>query len=139
MKLAGGCFCGALRYRVTGDPVVVCHCHCLHCRRISGAAFVTWAEFRTKDFAFTQGTPAEFQSRPGVTRTFCAQCGTPVTYRNANTPRQVDLTACSLDRPEKLEPGDHLFCDRLLPWIHLDDGLPRHSRARAAAPRRPRL
>ncbi len=135
MRLAGGCFCGALRYRVTGEPVVVCHCHCLHCRRISGAPFVTWVEVRRRDFAFTKGKPARFQSRRGVTRTFCSKCGTPVTYRRGAAPPTVDVTACSLDRPESLRILDHVFFDRRLPWIRLADGLPDHPRARKASPR----
>ncbi len=39
MTMEGGCFCGAIRYQVDGPPRRVTHCHCLHCRRTSGAPF----------------------------------------------------------------------------------------------------
>ncbi len=35
----GGCMCGALRYRVSGAPVLVGICHCETCRRNAGAPY----------------------------------------------------------------------------------------------------
>lgn len=124
MKWEGGCFCGAIRYEAEGDPGVVTHCHCLHCRRTSGAPFVTWVEFPAERFSFTRGTPQSFESRPGVTRTFCPSCGTPLTYRLAETPGTVDLVACSLDDPGGVTPQDHVFFDRRISWVRPADGLP---------------
>jgi hypothetical protein len=31
MSLTGGCYCGALRYEVTGDPMFQGQCHCREC------------------------------------------------------------------------------------------------------------
>ncbi len=30
MTREGGCFCGAVRYTVTGEPKNTAHCYCLH-------------------------------------------------------------------------------------------------------------
>ena len=128
-SLEGGCFCGALRYRVTGKFGVT-HCHCLHCRKIGGAPFVTWVETQRSDFAWTRGRPVEFSPRSGVTRTYCADCGSPLTYRNHEHPDSIDVTAGTLDDPLGLRPEDHVWFDRRLPWIHVDDGLPRYARGR---------
>ena len=135
MRLEGGCFCGAVRYRIDGGPSRVTHCHCVHCRRLSGAAFVTWAEFRLDDMTCTSGKPKTLESRPGVTRSFCGDCGTPLTFRDAgDAPAVVDVIVCSLDEPEGLVPQDHVWCDRELPWIRIADGLARYPRGRAAGP-----
>jgi hypothetical protein len=40
-KLAGGCMCGAVRYRISGVPMVAALCHCDRCRSQSGSAFST--------------------------------------------------------------------------------------------------
>ena len=124
MVYEGGCFCGAVRYRAQSAPGVVTHCHCLHCRRTSGAAFVTWAEFPFSEFSFIKGRPVFFSSREGVTRSFCQACGTPLTYRNAGTSDRIDVTACSLDEPSAVSPRDHVYYRRKLGWVHLSDGLP---------------
>ncbi len=126
MKLEGGCFCGAVRYEATGEPRRVTHCHCIHCRRTSGAPFVTWAEMNVSDFRWTAGEPGSCVTRPGVTRRFCTGCGTQLTYETVESPSTVDVTAASLDEPGLVTPRDHVWADRMLPWIRLDDGLPRY-------------
>ena len=82
-SLDGGCFCGAVRYRISGAPLDVGHCHCTICRRTTGAPFVTWATVPQAVFAFTAGTPAELRSTPAARRTFCAACGTALGDRKS--------------------------------------------------------
>jgi hypothetical protein len=130
MTREGGCFCGAVRYRLAVEPVDVTHCHCLHCRRTSAAAFVTWATVPDSGFQFTKGSARSFSSRPGAVRTFCGDCGTPLTFRGDQSPDMVDVTACSLDEPETLQPVDHVFNSRRLPWLRMEDGLPVFPRSR---------
>lgn len=126
MTWEGGCFCGAIRYRAAAGPLRVTHCHCRHCRGVSGAPFVTWVEFPAGSLTILQGEPVTFSSRPGVTRGFCGRCGTQITYRNQEAPGIAEITACSLDDPSRVTPRDHVWHDRRVPWIHLNDGLPAH-------------
>jgi hypothetical protein len=126
----GGCLCGAIRYRIEGSPRRATSCHCVHCRRSSAAAFVTWVEFGSSEFALLAGSPFRYESRPDVTRQFCGACGTQLTYQHAREPETIDVTACSLDEPERVTPDDHVWCDRMLPWVKVDDGLPRYRRGR---------
>jgi hypothetical protein len=130
MAREGGCFCGALRYVVTGEPMQVTHCHCLHCRKLGGTAFVTWATFDPRNFRYTQGKPATVTSRPGVTRGFCRDCGSPISYKSDDLPDEIDLTVGTFDDPETVKPFDHVWADRRISWVHLDDGLPRYGRRR---------
>ena len=132
MTLEGGCFCGAIRYKVDGGLRRVTHCHCLHCRRTSGAAFVTWAVFDAGSLTYISGVPKEFESRPGATRAFCPGCGSPLTFRDALAPETLDVTVCTFDTPESVTPEDHVWFDRAIDWLTIDDGLPRHGEGRAA-------
>jgi len=126
----GRCLCGAIRYPIDGSSRRATHCHCLHCRRASGAAFVTWVEFRASEFTIVSGAPSRYESRPQVTRQFCGQCGTQLTYQHADEPRAIDVTACSLDDVDAVSPEDHVWCDRMVPWVKLSDGLPRYKLGR---------
>ncbi len=123
-SLTGGCLCGAVRYAITAEPMVVSHCHCRDCRRATGAPFITWITLPSDGFAFTSGKVAEFSSSPAVRRGFCAVCGTTLSYRNIGHPEEVDVAAASLDDPARVEPQDHLMVASRLPWIHMADGLP---------------
>jgi hypothetical protein len=38
--MQGGCACGAVRYRLTSEPLFIHCCHCLSCQRQTGSAFV---------------------------------------------------------------------------------------------------
>jgi GNAT superfamily N-acetyltransferase len=124
--LSGGCLCGAVRYRAVAAPRRVTHCHCGLCRRAGGAPFVTWATFAAADLAVTQGVPAERRSSPRAVRSFCAACGTALTFREDACPDLVDVTVGSLDRPELVTPLDHIHTASKLPWLRLNDRLPRH-------------
>ncbi len=132
MTLQGGCFCGAIRYEIGAKPRRVTHCHCVHCRRLSGAPLVTWVECDVGTFRFTEGTTGTFESRPRVERRFCPRCGTQLTYRNLDSDT-IDVTAASLDAPESVTPEDHVWTDRQLAWLHLGDDLPRYALGRPIA------
>jgi hypothetical protein len=128
--IAGGCLCGAIRYRALGEPYDITHCHCSTCRRASGAPFVTWASVDTGNFAFISGKPTSYASSVKVVRTFCSKCGTALTYQRADAPRSIDFTAGSMDDPEALKPEDHTWTERRLSWIPLKDELPSYRRDR---------
>ncbi|HZM33694.1 MAG TPA: GFA family protein [Burkholderiales bacterium] len=122
--LRGGCYCGAIRYEAGGEPYNESCCHCSICRRTSGAPFVAWFTVPRKQFRYVSGAPARFASTPQATRAFCARCGTQLTFEHRGYPGEIDVTTCSLDRPELLPPKDHIFTASQLRWVHLDDGLP---------------
>jgi hypothetical protein len=117
--IEGGCLCGAIRYRASGNADGITHCHCRTCRRASGAPLVTWAGFDSDKFNFTQGQPVSYASSKNVVRTFCGRCGTALTYRHLDLPDLVDLTLGSMDDPEQLEPQDHTWTESKLSWIRL--------------------
>lgn len=131
--VTGGCFCGAVRYAIRGQPREVSHCHCTMCRRAAGAPVVTWATYARDAVRVVTGSPAELRSSPPVTRTFCGGCGTPLTFATTAEPEWIDVTVASMDRPEDMPPGDHIWADDALPWLVLDDDLPRHPRGHGDA------
>lgn len=119
----GGCLCGDVRYRIAGEPILSVACECRSCRRASAAPVVGWLHLRSDAVAFTAGAPVEFGSSPGVTRTFCGRCGTPLTYRTASYGPAIDVTTCSLDDPEAFPPVAHVWTSHRLGWLALADGL----------------
>jgi hypothetical protein len=129
--IEGGCLCGAVRYRASGETSNSAYCHCSSCRRAAGSPVVAWVTFRPESFAFTRGAPARHRSSPPVERTFCGACGTPLTYRHSTLPAEIDVTIASLDDPSAVAPADHIWTSERIPWLELGDDLPRHERSRA--------
>ena len=124
--LLGGCYCGAIRYAADGEAFHLTNCHCTICRRTTGAPFVAWFTVKRSHFRFTQGEPKFFRSSPGCSRTFCANCGSQLTFVTERVTDEIDVTTATLDVPQGLAPQDHTFTDSQLPWIALDDDLPRY-------------
>ncbi|MEO8629426.1 MAG: GFA family protein [Betaproteobacteria bacterium] len=124
MVLEGGCLCGSVRYRAVGQPHDMTHCHCATCRRASGAAFVTWFSVKTRELMWIRGEPKRYRSSDIAHRSFCADCGTPLTYQRVGSEDEIDVTACSLDTPTSITPTDHIWTISRLPWGECDDGLP---------------
>jgi len=125
VERTGHCLCGAVRFAARGEPKWVAHCHCESCRRATSAAFATYAGYPADAVTWTAATPRSYASSPGVTRTFCANCGTPMSFAGERWPGEIHLFAASFDAPESLSPQVHVHAEEQLPWVHLGDDLPR--------------
>lgn len=102
------------------------HCHCESCRRQCSAPFTTFVGVKDGRWRWTGEEPAVFASSPGVRRSFCAACGTPMAYAADRWPGEIHFYAASLDDPNAVEPTAHVHATERLRWVRLDDGLPRH-------------
>ena len=131
MGLQGGCMCGAVRYEASGEPFNATLCHCVDCRRASGAPALAWFSVRKASLRWTRGSPARNASSPGVERLFCGRCGTQLTWHGAGAADEIDVTICSLDDPDAVAPADHTFASRQVRWLHLADALPRYAMTRS--------
>jgi len=125
IERTGRCLCGAVRFAAHGEPLWIAHCHCESCRRATSAAFATYVGYPVKAVAWTGAAPRTFASSPGVTRSFCANCGAPMSFAGERWPGEIHLFAASFDAPGELAPQVHVYAEEQLPWVHLDDGLPR--------------
>src|SRR5207244_12952707 len=57
VPVEGGCACGAVRYRLTSDPLITHCCHCLNCQRQTGSAFVINMVIEADRVEFLAGAP----------------------------------------------------------------------------------
>jgi len=125
----GGCLCGAIRYRVQGEPVAATLCHCRSCRRASGGTNVAWAVFERSDFEWLWGFPATYSSSSGLEWLFCRDCGSLVGYRRASRPDHMDITTGTLDDPERYPPTVEIWLEHRIGWEPLDPDLPKRERS----------
>ena len=125
MDWYGGCLCGDIRFHIRKDPDGARHCHCTLCRRQTGAAFTTGVRFAGKYFVWTKGEPEYFSDSMGVRRSFCAHCGSSMTWEPSDRD-DITVFAGSLDRAEDVHCVCHGYTSTMLPWVKLDDGLPQY-------------
>lgn len=126
--IEGGCYCGALRYRVTAPPVLRAQCHCRACQHIAGGGPNHFLLIPPGGFAWVAGTPARF-ARPdlehAVTREFCATCGTHIAARRPGL-AEIVLKAGTLDDPDRDYggPAMAIFCAEKARFHLIPEGIP---------------
>lgn len=125
--VAGGCYCGAIRYEITAAPVLRAQCHCRACQHISGGGPNYFLLIPPEGFAYTAGTPRQFR-RPDletpVTREFCALCGTHLVTRRPGLP-QIVVKLGTLDDPAAFGgPQMAIFTEDIQPFHVIPEGLP---------------
>jgi hypothetical protein len=125
----GGCLCGSVRYEVRGAVGRVSHCHCSMCRKAHGAAFATYGRVQRSEFTLVSGAGdvASYSSSPGVTRTFCRQCGSNLQFISEKRPTTLSLALGTLDDDPEVQGSLHIFVGSKAPWFEITDDLPQHA------------
>lgn len=126
----GHCLCGAVRFAF--DPKAVVSrslCHCESCRRATGAPVTAWITVRDTGWRWSVGQPEFRASSPGVRRGFCGACGSPLSYATDEHPGHTDLLAGALVDPSTYRPQKHVHWNERLPWLQIEDDLPKHPAA----------
>lgn len=119
----GSCFCGAVGFTVTGEPVVMGYCHCESCRHWSASpvnAFSLWAPDALR---VIQGEDriGSYNKTPQSHRKWCTECGGHI-YTEHPGMGLIDIFAAGL--PDMAyEPSVHVhYQEAVLP---IKDGLPK--------------
>jgi hypothetical protein len=127
MSREGGCACGAVRYRLTSDPLFVHCCHCLNCQQQTGSAFVINLLIETDRLELLAGdpVPVEAPRDDGSTQTIfrCPICQVAVFSRYTH-PGVRFVRAGTLDDPSSVAPDVHIFVRSKLPWVTLPESVP---------------
>ena len=101
MSTTGRCYCGEVRYEITGQPQWQAQCHCRECQYISGGGPNYFMIVAAGDFSYTEGTPKQFTRSDltvARTRDFCPTCGTHLVTRLPDRPAVV-VKVGTLDDP----------------------------------------
>jgi hypothetical protein len=118
---AGGCQCGAVRFRVDGALGDASVCHCRMCQKAMGSFYAPLVSIREGSFKWTRGALSWFQSSNFARRGFCANCGTPLAY---DAPDGLALTIAAFDDPSDITPRIQWGVEGKLPYADHIHALP---------------
>ena len=108
--IEGGCLCGAVRYRVTGNLAGVIACHCRQCRRMSGHVYAATA-VKQQAFELTETSGlAWYGSSASSRRGFCRVCGSSLFFDHGPD-EPIGIAAGSLDDEAGLKLAAHIYVD----------------------------
>jgi hypothetical protein len=125
--LEGGCACGAVRYRLTSEPLFVHCCHCLNCQRQTGSAFVVnlLIEADRVELVACEPRPVDVPRDDGsVQRIYrCPSCQVAV-FSEYGWPEVRFVRGGTLDETSAVRPDVHIFTRSKLPWVAIPDDTP---------------
>jgi len=129
--LEGGCFCGAIRYRIAGPFAGVRACYCLKCQYM-GAGGPNYVVMAPKaGFELLKGEPRRYASPADsgnqVARLFCGECGTFL-YSDSPAYDAFPVRVGTLDDPSEMKPEAAVWVEAAQPWHHVDPDIPAHPR-----------
>ncbi len=138
MELEGGCYCGNLRYKTTGDPMFKGQCHCRECQYIAGGSVNMVMAVPEAGFTYTKGAPKAFSRTDlenPVTREFCPDCGTHILAKAPALPGAMMLKVGTLDDPSAFgDPQVAIFLVDKQSFHQVPEGVAAFERGPGSAP-----
>ena len=125
----GGCTCGAIRYRMEREPLIVHCCHCHWCQRETGASYALNAMIEADRVTLLQGRPEMVQtpsnSGKGQAIWRCPDCRIALWSNYSGAGDKVHFVRVgTLDEAHRLPPDIHIYTASKQPWIVIPEGLP---------------
>lgn len=122
---AGGCACGAVRYRMESAPIVV---HGCRCQRMSGSAFAVNALIETDRVTLLGETPEVVHTPSalpaGQKLHRCPRCRVAVRSNHSELgDHLVAVAVGTLDMAERIAPDVHCLAASKHPWVVLPPGI----------------
>ena len=119
----GGCQCGAVKFRLTGNIRDVVSCHCGQCRRAHGHAPGYSAARKAEMTIDGADAIAWYVSSEHAQRGFCRRCGSSLFWQR-NGAENVSIAAGSIDPPTGLRTVRHIFGAEKSDYYAIADGVP---------------
>jgi hypothetical protein len=128
MSISGRCLCGAVKYRITGEPITARACWCRLCQYL-GAGSNTVNVCFPSDSITIEGALADYScladSGNVMHRRFCPTCGTAMFSEAEARPHLIFVRAGTLDDPEIARPLATIWTAQAPSWACIDERIPR--------------
>ena len=125
--IAGGCLCGAVRFRSTAPPIATRYCWCRDCQHIAGGNATVNVLFPS-DAVTIEGDLTGYESLAAsgnrMLRRFCPNCGSPIASQTEARPHILIIRAGALDDPNLAEPAGSIWVSSAPRWACIDPDLP---------------
>src|SRR5215210_3011624 len=120
----GGCWCGAVRYRVPDEFLYAWNCHCSRCRATTESAFKSLAGIERDKLEITDGSGSLLVVGDDLLNdTRCASCGSFL-FSVVREGAYVHVGMGSLMEAPSIRPTAHIFVGSKARWFEITDDLP---------------
>jgi len=129
MQLEGGCSCGAVRYVLKNEPLIVHACHCCDCQKLTGSLYAVNAWIEKEFLELRSGSLTMFRRKGGSGEGHdvhsCSACATALFNDYHRAPGSYWwVRVGTLDEPGRLRPDVHIFTRSKHPSVILPTDVP---------------
>lgn len=119
----GSCFCGAVQFTVSGEPVGMGYCHCESCRHWSAGPVNAFTLWKPDAVQVTRGADniGTYNKTPRSDRKWCKTCGGHLFTEHPGM-GLIDVYAAVIPDLE-YSPGVHVHYQETV--LRIKDGLPK--------------
>ena len=121
----GGCLCGAIRYRLSAEPLTLYVCHCTDCQKQTSTSFNLSMPVPRAALELVRGEPGSYSVPLSGGRRwegrFCRACITRVWSEPPKFPQLINLRPGTLDDTSWLRPVGHIWTRSAQPWVRIPD------------------
>ena len=121
----GGCLCGAVRYRLAAPPSAINACHCVDCKKLTGATHLLMLLAEREAFTALSGETERFRKRADSGREVdivrCKACGVRMWHEPLAAPALIFVAAGTLDDPSWAVPTSHIWIEKASPGVVFED------------------
>ncbi len=121
----GQCLCGSVRVEIGVPARWAWHDHSRASRLAQGAAYATYVGSWRSRFRLLEGKSSltRFKDDAGNVRTFCARCGTPISYERKHAPQMVNVPRALFEGRTGREPLYHVGMSDSPEWAYRGEAL----------------
>ena len=122
---SGQCLCGKVGFEIDVPARWAWHDHSASSRRAHGAAYATYVGSWRKRFRIVKGKSAiaRYEDKDKTVRSFCASCGTPLTYERPRSPHMVNIPRALFSGRTGRQPLYHVAIEELQEWAYTGEPL----------------
>jgi hypothetical protein len=120
----GSCLCGEVRWRLSARPLAINACHCMDCKKTTGATNVVMLIAKSEAFSST-GKTDTYRKKADSGREMdihrCAKCGCRMFHHNLASSALVFITAGTLDDSSWAVPTSHIWVEKISPGVQIHE------------------
>ena len=110
----GGCLCGSVRFRASGEPLRTFVCHCKFCQRVTASTSYAESLYPIDAVQLNGGELTQYShksegSSKQVYVHFCSKCGTTVTLTFERWPEYRAISRGTFDDPNSVSISSHIW------------------------------
>ena len=123
MAITGECFCGEVKYRISGSLRDARSCHCSRCRKAFSSQASAYALVNNSEFEWLSGEEllTTFASRNSFGLQFCSKCGS--TLVGIFNDHVHGVTLGCLNGDPGVAIGRHIYVGSKAKWETLPKGV----------------